>query len=64
MADYAGASELGRDPVIGIARSLEGLEKSLSSLTGTKRLKVDLYTAIDRSQEKRRVAKNAEGLEM
>lgn len=57
MADYAGASELGSDPVIGIARSLEGVEKSLSNLTGTKRLKVDLYTAIDRSQEKRRVAR-------
>lgn len=57
MADYVGTSELGRDPVIGIARSLEGVEKSLSSLTGTKRLKVDLYTAIDRSQEKRRVAR-------
>ena len=57
MADYAGASELGRDPVIGIARSLEGVEKSLSSLTGTKRLKVDLYTALDRSEQKRRAAR-------
>lgn len=57
MADYAGASELGRDPVIGMARSLESVEKSLSSLTGTKRLKVDLYTALDRSEQKRRAAR-------
>lgn len=57
MADFDGRSELGLDPKIVIARSLEGLEKGMSRLTGSNRVKVDLYTALDRSQEKRRAAR-------
>ncbi len=52
MADYAGASELGQDPAIGMARSLEKMEKSLGSLMRSKRLKVDVYTAADRKQDR------------
>ncbi|MDF5894634.1 hypothetical protein P4A93_23785 [Pseudomonas syringae pv. syringae] len=57
MADFAGRSELGLEPTIVIARSLEGLEKGMSRLTGSKHIKVDIYTALDRSQEKRRAAR-------
>ncbi|MGE8435441.1 MAG: hypothetical protein ACN6P2_02725 [Pseudomonas palmensis] len=57
MADFDGRSELGREPIIDIVRSLESMEKGISRITGTKRLKVDLYTAIDRSQEQRRTAR-------
>ncbi|MEE4913519.1 hypothetical protein V2K41_04455 [Pseudomonas alliivorans] len=57
MTDFAGRSELGLDPMIVVARSLEGLEKGMSRLTGSRRVKVDLYTSLDRSQEKRRAAR-------
>ncbi|MFI7835480.1 hypothetical protein [Pseudomonas asiatica] len=51
MADYTGASELGRDPTLDIARSLERIEKSLGSVVRSKHLKVDVYTSVDRRQE-------------
>ncbi|WP_009399725.1 hypothetical protein [Pseudomonas bharatica] len=52
MADYIGASELGRDPMIDLARSLEKVEKSLGSMVRSRRLKIDVYTSGDRRQER------------
>lgn len=51
-ADYTGASELGQDPMIDLARSLEKVEKSLGSIVRSKRLKIDVYTSGDRRQER------------
>ncbi|KPY04515.1 MULTISPECIES: hypothetical protein [Pseudomonas syringae group] len=52
MADFAGTSELGKDPAIDIARSLEKIEKSLSKLGGAQHLNVDVHTALDREKER------------
>ncbi len=52
MADYTGRSELGQDPMIDLARSLEKVEKSLGSMVRSKRLKIDVYTSSDRRQER------------
>ncbi|SFW56238.1 hypothetical protein [Pseudomonas sp. NFACC10-1] len=52
MADHLGTSSLGRDPALGVARSLEGIEKSLSKLVGSKHLSVDVYTTEDREKER------------
>lgn len=53
MADYIGTSELGRDPLIDMARSFQKMEKSLGSMVRSKHLKVDVYTSADRMQERR-----------
>ncbi|WP_122243043.1 hypothetical protein [Pseudomonas syringae] len=52
MADYEGTSELGRDPTLDVARSLEKIEKSLSKLVGSTHLNVDIYTAEDREKDR------------
>ncbi|MEA5671445.1 hypothetical protein VA602_08825 [Pseudomonas sp. MH2] len=54
MADYKGVSELGQDPVVDMARSLERMEKNLSSMVRSKHLKVDVYTSDDRAQERQK----------
>ncbi|MBA6111323.1 hypothetical protein H4C48_13265 [Pseudomonas asiatica] len=63
MADYMGTSELGRDPLIDMARSLQKVEKSLGSMVRSKHLKVDVYTSADRMQERQDTLDTLERME-
>lgn len=54
MADYAGTSELGKDPLVDIARSLEKVEKTLSVLPRS-HINVDVHTAADREKDRQRL---------
>lgn len=54
MTDYTGSSELGLDPMIDMARSLGRVEKSLGSIVRSKHLKVDVYTSVDRAQQRQK----------
>ncbi|MCH5630943.1 hypothetical protein L6228_00230 [Pseudomonas syringae pv. syringae] len=58
MADYDGTSDLGKDPTVDVARSLEKIEKSLSKLVGSTHLNVDVYTNADREKERQSILRD------
>jgi hypothetical protein len=58
MADRQGVSDLGGDPMVNIANDLAKIREDLRSLAqGSKRLKIDAYTAGDRLHERRVAAR-------
>ena len=58
MADRQGVSDLGGDPLVNIANDLAKIREDLRSLAqGSKRLKIDAYTAGDRLHERRVAAR-------
>ena len=58
MADRQGVSDLGGDPLVNIANDLAKIREDLRSLAqGSKRLKIDAYTAGDRLHELRVAAR-------
>ena len=58
MADREGVSDLGGDPLVNIANDLAKIREDLRSLAqGSKRLKIDAYTAGDRLHERRVAAR-------
>jgi len=63
MADYEGTSELGKDPTVDLARSLEKIEKSLSKLVGSTHLNVDVYTNADREKERQSILRGLDRIE-
>ena len=58
MADHDGVSWLGNEPAVDMTRHLKSMEKSLVQIAqGREHLKVDIYSALDRSYEKRMIAR-------
>ena len=58
MADHQDVSDLGGDPMVKIANDLAKIREDLRSLAqGSKRLKIDAYTAGDRLHERRVAAR-------
>jgi len=56
MADNDGLTRLGDEPLIQIAKHIKKLDESWSPVAkGSKRTKVDVYSAIDRLRERREV---------
>lgn len=54
MADNDGLTQLGDEPLVQIAKHIKKLEESWSPIAkGSKRTKVDVYSAIDRLRERR-----------
>jgi len=54
MSEYKGTERLGKPHLYAIAQSLEKLQKDVDRLIGgSKRLKADVYSAADRSEERR-----------
>ncbi len=54
MSEYKGTERLGKPHLYAIAQSLEKLQKDVDRLVGgRKRLKTDVYSAADRSEERK-----------
>ncbi|MNJ60920.1 hypothetical protein D3C77_566830 [compost metagenome] len=56
MSDYDGVSTIGNDPAVDVVRHLKDIEKSLANISRD-HLKVDIFSALDRSSEKRMIAR-------
>lgn len=55
MSDHEGVSQLGSDPLVSIARHIQKIAESWTSVArGQQRTKVDIYSGADRLHEERR----------
>lgn len=53
MSQFKGRQQLGEDPINGIAKNIENIQKDIHNMTsGFHRLRIDAYTTKDREKEK------------